>query len=235
MKLTIAKKRLIYALLSLTVFLGLMAAASLWIGPYVSDLVRDPDRFRTLVGNNKTESVLLFLGVQILQIFFAFIPGEPVELLAGALFGAAGGLALCLLGSVVATSLIFALVRRFGTRFTAIIDLENGLNALKFMQKEERVELIYFVLMFLPGTPKDLLSYVAGLTKIPYGRFILLATVAKIPSILTSTIAGERFAAQDYKTFFLVFGITALCSAVGLIVYRRYTKRKAETDSEEIG
>ena len=233
MKLTLAKKRLLYALLSLAVFLLLMTVISILIGPYITDLVENPDRFRALVGGNIVGSILLFLGIQILQMLFAFIPGEPIELMAGVLYGAFGGLLICLLGSLIATALIFALTRRFGTKFTAIVDAEDKMNSLKFMQNEERVALILFLLMFLPGTPKDLLTYFAGLTKLSFRRFLLLSTVARIPSVLSSTIAGERLIEQDYRTFFLVFGITAAVSAVGLLVYRRYLRQKAKADEKE--
>lgn len=47
---------------------------------------------------------LLVLCIQIIQIVIAFIPGEPVEILAGVLYGGFGGLFLCLFGCVIASS-----------------------------------------------------------------------------------------------------------------------------------
>ena len=43
--------------------------------------------------------------LQVAQVIAAFVPGEPVELLAGVLYGALGGLALCLVGCVCASCL----------------------------------------------------------------------------------------------------------------------------------
>lgn len=46
--------------------------------------------------------VLLLLGIQVLQVVVALIPGEPVELIAGVMYGTWGGLALCLSGCLLA-------------------------------------------------------------------------------------------------------------------------------------
>lgn len=46
---------------------------------------------------------MALLGVQILQIVIAVIPGEPVEIIAGAVLGTDDGLVICLLGCVIAS------------------------------------------------------------------------------------------------------------------------------------
>lgn len=53
-----------------------------------------------------------------------FLSGEPLELLTGYLFGAGGGLIVCLLGMLIGSLVIFFLVRTFGA-----IDCANTLLA----------------------------------------------------------------------------------------------------------
>ena len=54
--------------------------------------------------------------VMALQVVLAFLPGEPVELLCGYLFGTIGGMAVCVIGSMIGSALIFLLVRKLGER-----------------------------------------------------------------------------------------------------------------------
>ena len=55
------------------------------------------------------------------------------------------------------------------------------------------------ILFLIPGTPKDLLVYVAGLLPIKPIKFILISTFARFPSVITSTLAGDRLAIGDWK------------------------------------
>lgn len=56
----------------------------------------------------------------------------------------------------------------------------------------------------VPGTPKDLLCYFAGLTDLSWGKWLLLCTVGRLPSVLTSTIGGDALGVKDYQFAMLV-------------------------------
>ena len=82
--------------------------------------------------------------------------------------------------------------------------------------------------MFIPGTPKDLLSYFAGLTDIKMGRWLLITTVARIPSVITSTVGGNAVGEQNYLFAILVFAGTLAVSALGLLIYQRISKHRKD-------
>ena len=46
------------------------------------------------------------------------------------------------------------------------------------------------MLFFIPGTPKDIITYVVPFTKMKLLDFIAISSVARIPSIISSTLAG---------------------------------------------
>ena len=81
-----------------------------------------------------------------------------------------------------------------------------------------------FVLYFLPGTPKDILTYFAGLTDINPITFLLICTLGRIPSVLTSTLAGSSLVESNYKTSILIFVITGIAALIGYLIYYRYSK-----------
>ena len=94
------------------------------------------------------------------------------------------------------------------------------------MQDEKKLALITFLMFFLPGTPKDLLTYVLGLSKVKRTDLLILAGVARLPSIITSTVGGSLLGTEKYLFAVIVFGITFLISAAGWIIYNRKTNKR---------
>ncbi len=174
---------------------------------------------------------LVTLGIQLLQIFVAFIPGEPVELMLGYVWGPWIGTLTCLLGIFIGTLVIFLLVRRFGMRFVNRIVGTDNLTKYKFLSDKNKVEITVFILFFIPGTPKDALTYIAPIAPIHPVKYLLIATFARIPSIITSTILGDSIAEGNYLLAVIVFVITALISVSGIIFGNKFVaKRQANKE-----
>ena len=74
--------------------------------------------------------------------------------------------------------------------------------------------------MFLiPGTPKDLITYIIGLTEVSIPMYVLLTTVARIPSILMSTLGGDAFSEGKIVKAVIIFAIAAIISGAGYLIY----------------
>ena len=66
---------------------------------------------------------------------------------------------------------------------------------------------LFWLIFTVPGTPKDLLCYFAGLTDLPWGTWLLIATVGRLPSIVTSTVGGSALGEQNYRAAVIAFAI----------------------------
>jgi len=170
--------------------------------------------------------VLALLGVQVLQVVVAIIPGEPVELAAGAMYGALGGLVLCLAGCALGSAGVFLAVRRRGRAAFERTALSAQLRQYRFLREEARLEGLVFLLYLIPGTPKDVLVYVCALTPLPLGRFLLLSTVARVPSVVTSTWAGASFAGNHLWLTLGIFACTGLLGLGGIWFHKRFLEGK---------
>lgn len=170
--------------------------------------------------------VLALLGVQVLQIVVAIIPGEPVELAAGAMYGALGGLALCLAGCLIGSAGVFLAVRKKGRAAFERTALAAQLQQYRFLREEARLEGLVFLLYFIPGTPKDILVYVCALSPLPLGRFLFLSTLARIPSVVASTWAGASFAGNRLWLTLAIFACTGLLGLGGILFHKRFLARK---------
>ena len=220
--------RNVYLIISVAVLVALLLLGTFLIGPMLADAVKDPQKFRESLGSG-FESYLIFVGIQILQVVFAFIPGEAVEFAAGYVFGAFWGTVLCLIGVAIATALVFGLTRLLGRKFTEIMLDKKDHKKLKFLNDEKNLEWIFAILYFIIGTPKDVITYFAGITKIKFGVFMVISTLCRIPSILTSAIAGQALGEENYILSVIIFAVSAVIAVLGYLIYHRISKRKEES------
>lgn len=230
------KKELIKKSIPIIIILIVMALATVLLWPYVSKLATDEGRehFKAYIDGIGVFGWFVTLGIQLLQIFVAFIPGEPIELMLGFVWGPWIGMLTCLLGIFIGTLVIFLLVKRFGRPFVQKIVGDKDLSTYKFLSDPRKIDLTVFILFFIPGTPKDALTYIAPLAPIKPVRYLVIATLARIPSIVTSTLLGDSIAEGDYLMSVIVFAVTALISVLGIIFGNKYVSKKSgEKSSDE--
>jgi uncharacterized membrane protein YdjX (TVP38/TMEM64 family) len=191
--------------------------------PFISQL-RLPEYREKFSGWIKTlgfRGILIFLGIQILQIIVAVIPGGPMELIAGAAYGALGGAALCLLGSLAASTAIFLVVRRFGAPLVVRFFGRELTAKYAFLGDTRNLSLVVFLLFLIPGIPKDTLTYIVPLGNIKLSRFIIISHFARIPAILTTTILGDSMIRGNWIMITIFFLIIAAMGVLGLLYGER--------------
>ena len=137
---------------------------------------------------------------------------------------------LCLIGAVLGSVAVFAFVRKFGQPLVEVFFPKEKLETLRFLHSSPRRDALMWLIFTVPGTPKDLLCYFAGLTDLSWGKWLLMATVARIPSILTSTVGGDALGVQNYQFAIIIFAVTLAISGVGLLIYRGVCKRHETSD-----
>ena len=169
-----------------------------FIGQPLIQFVDEPEKFRAWVDQSGIWGMVAFVLMTVFQVIIAFVPGEPFEIGAGYAFGAVWGTLLCIIGITIGSLIVFWLVRKFGIKLLEVFFTYEKIKSLKFLQNEKRLTLITFFLFFIPGTPKDLLTYFVGLTNINLKSFLFIVAVARIPSVITSTIGGSLLGSEKY-------------------------------------
>ena len=216
------KKDILLVIAVLLLACGLIAL-TIWLWPWFKNLSTPQGQqlLQELAGGLGFGGWLLMVGLQLLQIIVAVIPGEPVEVLMGMLYGAWGGFLTCEVGVLAGSLLVFYAVRLLGAPLVRRIFGENKLQKYAFLQDTERLELLTFILFFIPGTPKDILTYVAGLTRISPLRFLGISAFARIPSILSSTYAGSTLAKGEWLRGLVIFAAVGAVSLIGIWAHKR--------------
>ena len=222
------KHRKILWAAAVLIFLLFMAAAGWFVGVPMVRLVEEPEQFRAWVDSYGAFGRILFVGMVALQVLVAFIPGEPVELAAGYAFGFLEGSLLTLLGFLLGSWMVFALVRRFGVKLVEVFFHRDKIREFGFLKNPKKTKVIAFLLMVIPGTPKDFLSYFAGLTRLKTSEWLLIVAVGRLPSLLTSTITGAAAGSQNYVLSVVMLAVTAVISGAGIIYYHRICRKERE-------
>ena len=224
------KQKKLIAWAAIAIFLLLSAAVGWFIGRPLVRFASRPEEFRLWVDGHGLLGMAAYVGMVFLQVVVAVIPGEPLEIAGGYAFGAWVGTLLCLAGAVLGSAAVFALVRRWGRGIVEVFFPADKLEKLHFLLHTSPKRTALFWLIFtVPGTPKDLLCYFAGLTDLPWGTWLLIATVGRLPSIVTSTVGGSALGEQNYRAAVIAFAIALAVAAMGYVIYRAVCRRHSDT------
>lgn len=190
-----SKKSKTLKILLIIIVIAILVGAIIYLFPIMKNISSTEGQveFKNKVEQTGLLGMLSLFGLQVAQIFLIILPGEPIEVLAGMCYGSLWGTLFIMLSACIISIGIFGLVRKYRRRFVYSFCNEERMAKIeksKLFQNPKKIEYIMFILFLIPGTPKDLLVYVAGLLPINPVRFIVISTFARFPSVISSTLAG---------------------------------------------
>lgn len=219
--------KIILTVLVIVLFIGIIA----YLFPVMKNLstVEGQIAFKQKVENSGFLGLLTLFALQVAQIFLIVVPGEPIEILAGMCYGGIGGTIFIMVSAFIISTTIFLLVRKIGRKFVydfcdseKVAKIENS----KIFQNPKKIEMIMLILFLIPGTPKDLMVYIAGLLPIKPIKFILISTFARFPSVISSTLAGENFAVGDWRMSIIIYAVVFLIVGIIIFFINKFDKNK---------
>jgi len=213
MKRTLKKILKIFLYITAAVVLGLLVYYTIPIlkllyteegRAVISDTVKSYGKFAPII----------VVFIEVLQIVAAFIPGAPVDIMSGVLFGGFLGMALCLTGALIGTVIVYYLVRKFGKPLVFKFFPEEKFNAVKILNDDKKLTFTIFLLFLIPGTPKDFLTYIAGLTKINPYKFFAISLIARSPAMACSVFMGDSIGKGRFLVGFIILLAVVLITVI---------------------
>ena len=193
-------------------------------GPQVLDFISDTERFKGWLDSYGNLGKVIFIGIRAFQTVIKIIPAEPLEIGSGYAFGTWSGLFYCMLGTEIGSLFIITITKFFGTKAVNLFVSEEKINSLEFLQNKEKLSASLFIIYLIPGTPKDVVTYLIGITDYNIWKFLILTGIARIPSIITSTVCGAALGEKNYMMSAFVFISTIVVGLIGIKIYSRYEK-----------
>jgi uncharacterized membrane protein YdjX (TVP38/TMEM64 family) len=184
--------------LGLAVIAVLLAVAFAFV-----PLMGNPERIRQLVEDAGAWGPVAFVAIQALQVIAAPVPGQVTGLASGYLFGPVLGTIFCVIGGTLGCTIVFVLSRRFGRPFVETFVSQRALQRFDFLAGTAG-PLVLLVIFIVPIFPDDVISYIAGLTRIRIRTLVLIALFGRLPGYIIYAIAGERAAAADTTALVII-------------------------------
>ncbi len=180
----------------------------------ITEFVKDPEKFRLWIQTTGIKGVLAFACMNMLQVFFAVIPGGPLVITAGYVFGPLWGTLLCVCSCSCASVIVMLLVRKFGMKLVSLFVSPEQLKLVedydKSPEKAKKIEWLLIVIFVIPGTPKDPLTYIAGLTKIPIPVWAAVNFFGRFPGAFISAFTGSAVGTGK--------GVAIIAAAGGVVI-----------------
>jgi len=204
-------KIVVYSALSL-VFIGIIIYLTVRFGPKIRELSKKPEELMVLLNSYGWKGVLVFIGIQMLQVVVAFIPGEVVQIAGGYIYGTWLGTVYSLIGIVAGSIIVFFVARLLGYPLVRLLVPEAYLEKFSFMINSKKSEAGMFLLFLIPGIPKDIVTYIAGITPVKPLTFFTIITIGRFPALLASSYIGSNTQKGNY-------GIVIILSIAALILF----------------
>jgi uncharacterized membrane protein YdjX (TVP38/TMEM64 family) len=182
------------------------------------------ERLRQWVSARGAAAPLVFMALQALQVVIFVIPGEVPQIAGGYLFGVWAGTLLSLAGIIAGSALSFFLARQLGVPFVHAIFAEERVQKAEKLLASPRSKAVFFLLFIIPGIPKDVLCYVAGLSPMGFPFFLVASLAGRLPGIIGSSIIGNAAAGERWILAGIVAGIAVALFAAGYFMRDRLEK-----------
>jgi len=157
----------------------------------------------------------VFVLLQAAQVVLSPIPGELTGIVGGYIYGTTVGFLLSTAGLTLGSWLVFELARILGRPFVERIVSKKMRRRFHFLS-EDSGAVVCFVLFAFPGFPKDALSYLLGVSRMPFGTFMFVSTIGRMPGTYVLSLQGATLRNEDYYT---AGALAVLCGFLLLLAY----------------
>jgi uncharacterized membrane protein YdjX (TVP38/TMEM64 family) len=165
-------------------------------------------------------------------LVFAPLGGAPLLPAAGALFGTWYGFVYVMLGQAIGSTICFFIGRRFGGKVVRRFVTNAGMPVVERVLGHMGTTRGFIeTRFFFIGFP-EAVSYAAGMTKLPFLKFITIDVLMHAGPVLAFVWAGDAFITLNPLYAFLYMGVIALLVVGGgTILWRRAQALSLESDS----
>ena len=215
------KRKSAFAYAAFPLFIGLIVALVVIFHNELWSLFKDREAIRLWIGGQGIVGPLAFMLLQVIQVVIFVIPGEIVQVAGGYAFGFWLGSLYSLLGITLGSLVNFYAGRLLGRPFVESLFERDKIEKVESVTGSGKGVAGFFLLFVIPGIPKDVLCYVAGVSKLGFLAFLGVSMAGRLPGILGSSYIGSAAYSGAYRGAIVVLVIAAALFALGLFFKER--------------
>lgn len=175
----------------------------------------DRERVAELVAGSGWAAPLVLVGLHLVQVLIAPIPGDAFCILGGYLFGFLNGFLLSTAGMTLGSAANFLIGRLFGERVARRLVSCERYAKVDALVRGKGIMMI-FLCFLVPGFPKDTLCLLLGMTTLPLRAMLVVSAAGRVPTTLAFSLQGAAFFRQDYAVLIAAGGA---CAVIGAAAY----------------
>lgn len=217
------KTKVILSFVKLTVLVAIVVAIPLYIFFYHRDFIQQFESFEDVLAylaQYRFESIFIYIGIQVLQIIISIIPGQAFQFAAGYLYGFLPGLFFSVIGAFLGTTISFYLAKVLGKDAVHLFFGEEKTSYFIERLNSKRAYTIVFLLYLIPGLPKDVVSYAAGVSEMNFKAFMAFSMAGRLFGMSGSLLIGAFYFKEHYIGMAII-GAVAVIAFVLCIIYRK--------------
>lgn len=162
-------------------------------------------------------SALVLMGLQILQVIICVVPGQPIQIAASYLFGVFRGYLISITGAVIGATIAFYLAKLLGKDALELFFDKDKIEDYQRKLNSGRGLLAVLIIYLIPGLPKDLVGYVAGISDMNIRSFLIVSTIGRTPPMLGSLLFGHFASSRNYTAIAVLAAITLIILVICFI------------------
>lgn len=218
------KAKKVMALLKFGILILILVGIPLYIYFYQKDLIEtfsSLENVQAYLEQYKHNIMLIYILCQCLQIIICFIPGQWLQIAIGYLFDIPIGLGLSIIGAIIGSVITYYLARFLGHDAVHMFFGEEKIKEMVHRLNSKRGIIIIFLIFLIPGIPKDLVNYAAGLSSMKLKPFLIVSIIGRTPGMLGSIIIGYQLNVGGYVVAIAVAVIAVICFILGIVFRKR--------------
>lgn len=226
------KKRIrVFKFLLVILLVLFITYSTIELSPLIIKLTNESTREQAKIeiANMGVKGVFIVVLMQIIQIVVAVIPGQPMEIISGMLYGTWGGMIVCLIGIFIGTAIVFYIVRKVGIKFVKVFFKKDSIDKVrksKIYKNPQKFEFLMFLIFCIPLIPKDIFIYLGGISPVRTNRFLTIATIGRIPGLFLTVFAGNRLSEGNIKMVCIITTIIVIIGSLGYYYIQKVQERE---------
>ena len=215
------KSRVIISTVKILLLILIVVGIPIYIWFFHGDWIKSIENIDDVVAfleKYETQSIFVYIGLQIVQIVISIIPGQVFQMAAGYIYGFWPALLFAMTGALLGTTLSFMLAKVLGRDFLHIFFGEEKMSYYIERLNSKKMYAIVFFLYLIPGIPKDMVSYAAGVSEIRFKPFLIISALGRLPGMIGCLLMGYMIMEENYTGAIVIgfFAVAAFCVCIAL-------------------
>jgi uncharacterized membrane protein YdjX (TVP38/TMEM64 family) len=189
--------------------------------PGISGIFTDRAAMNAFLREYEETNILIYLALLVMIVVTGVIPSQIIQFAGGYMFGGPLAYLLSIGGTAVGTLAAFHLSKLFGRDFIVLLFKEERVNSFVATMNTDKAFVVTLLVYLIPGLPKDVFTYAAGLSNSRALPFVGLSLAARSPAMVCSLLIGSFLHDENYLGIVLVVAVVATLLIIAFVKRRK--------------